>query len=91
MTHRIELDSVRKSRRKSPSEYRYINRARCGDIVSQGDGDNIRNCLVKMATLGMTGEVEVWRGQTPVFAAKTIEKWLERKKQPEHLRRRSDR
>lgn len=86
---RIELDTVRKNR--SATEYRYINRATCGDAVSQGDGDNIRSCCQIMADSGASGLVEVWRGQTLVFAAIPLDVWASGKalsgEQPEHLRK----
>ena len=89
MIHRIELDSVRKYR--NANEWRPVGRARCGEIESIGDGSNIRACVAKMLDLGMSGDVEVVRGQTTVFAAISMSEWLRgapwSKGQPEHLKR----
>jgi hypothetical protein len=71
--HRIELDSVRKYR--SAAEWRPVNRARCGEIEAVGDGSVIVACARLMLDSGMSGVVEVWRGQTKVFAAQSVEKW----------------
>lgn len=85
MIHRVELDSIRKYR--SPKEWRPVGRARCGDIESVGDGSNLRAVLQKMADLGMSGPVEVVRGQTVVFPANSLENWLRKKPQPAQLRK----
>ena len=72
---KIELDSVR--RYKNKSEWRNVNRATCGDIVSVGDGDNIRKVCKELVISGYSGPVEVWRGSTPVFGAIPAKTWSE--------------
>lgn len=87
--HIITLDSVRKNR--NAQEWRNVGRAMCGPFESVGDGENIRHVARQMIESGLSGEVEVWRGGTLVFAAAPLEKWAEGKvgkaKQPKQFRR----
>ena len=85
----IYLDSVRKYR--NANEWRPINRATCGEFSSQGDGDNLKNIAKKMLEAGVVGEVDVYRGETPVFHSVSLEKLakgsVHRGDQPEHLKK----
>lgn len=85
--HKIMLDTVRNY--SNASEYYNQNRARCGDIEHTSNGDNIAAVARKMLDSGMTGDVEVWRGDVKCFTAQSIEKWASGKtgkgKQPKHL------
>ena len=89
MIHHIELDTVRKYR--NASEWRNVNRARCGQYEATGDGKVIEQICRDMAKNGETGAVEVWRGQTLCFTALPLEIWASGKagkqEQPEHLRK----
>jgi hypothetical protein len=89
MSYRMELDSVRKNR--NPHAWRNINRARCGEFESVGDGDNIKAVCRMMLEAGHTGVIDIYRNGTPVFLGVTIERWASGKalrgEQPEHLRK----
>ena len=89
MIHHIELDTIRKER--SASEWRNVNRARCGQYEATGDGKVIEQLCRQMAENGETGLVEVWRGQMLCFPAQRLEIWASGKvgkgEQPEQLRR----
>jgi hypothetical protein len=89
MTYRMELDSVPKWR--NSSEWRNINRARCGEFESVGDADNIVKICRMMLRAGHTGVIDIYRNETPVFLGVTIERWASgsalRGEQPEHLRK----
>lgn len=87
--HRIELDSVK--RHRNAQEWRMVPRARCGDLESVGDGQNIKIVAQLMLAAGMVGPVTVYRGKTPVFLSGTVEEWASGKfgkgEQPAHLRK----
>lgn len=88
--HRVNLDSVRKG--AGGSAWRNVNRASCGDIEVVGDGYIIVAIAKMMIEAGMTGDMEVYRGEMPVFARAPISAWAQNKAlrggdQPEHLRR----
>ena len=89
MSYRMELDSVRKNR--NAHAWRNINRARCGEFESVGDGDNIKAVCRMMLEAGHTGVIDIYRNGTPVFLGVTIERWASGKalrgEQPEHLRK----
>ena len=89
MTYRMELDSVPK--RRNSSEWRNVNRARCGEFESVSDGDNIKKVCQLMLEAGRTGVIDIYRNGTPVFLGVTIERWASGKalrgEQPEHLRK----
>jgi hypothetical protein len=89
MTIRIELDSVRKYR--NAHEWRPVNRASAQGIEEVGDHEIISALCRKLIAAGHSGQVEVWRGETPCFRAIDIETWANKRvgkgEQPEHLRR----
>ena len=89
MTLRIELDSVRKHR--NANEWRTVGRASCQGHELIGDGAKIADLCRILLSEGHSGPVEVWRGQTPVFAAMDLETWASGKalrgEQPEQLRK----
>jgi hypothetical protein len=86
--HRIELDSERRERGKS--EWRMVPRATLGNIVEAGDHAVIQAVARRAVSEGITGPVEVWRGDTLCFAAIPLERWASGKalrgEQPAHLR-----
>ena len=86
----IYLDSVRKYR--NASEWRPVNRATCGEFSSTGDGNNLKIIALQMLEAGVTGEIDVYRGKTPVFLSVPLEKLatgsVHRGEQPEHLKKR---
>jgi hypothetical protein len=89
MIHRIELDTIRKYR--NASEWRSINRARCGQYEATGDGKVIEQICRDMEKNGETGAVEVWRGATLCFPSALLQIWASGKagkqEQPEQLRK----
>jgi hypothetical protein len=89
MTHRIELDRVKKWR--SQSEWRWVNRARFRDVEETGDHKVIVALARKMLDAGIAGDVEVWRGETLCFACNSVANWADQRvwtgDQPEHLRK----
>lgn len=92
MRHGMELDTTIKQR--NSQEWRTINRARCGEFESVGDGDNIKKVCQLMLDAGHTGIIDIYRNETPVFLGVTIERWASGKalrgEQPEHLKKGSD-
>jgi len=89
MTHRIDLDTVRKHR--NASEWRNWQRARCGDLECVGEGRIIVKLAGMMLERGMKGPVEIYRDKTPVFLSGTVEQWasgsIGRGEQPPQLRK----
>jgi hypothetical protein len=89
MTHRIELDRVKKWRGKS--EWRWQNAARFGDLQEVGDHKVIVALARQMQAVGVVGDVEVWRGDTLCFPAHSVADWANQRvgvgEAPEHLRR----
>lgn len=88
---KIELDSVRKQG-KSASEWRMVNRARCGNYESIGDGLNIKAVCLKMYEDGAdpATQVGVYRDGTLCFTYATLESWAgmgPKQPQPAHLKR----
>jgi hypothetical protein len=87
--HRIELDTEKRFRGKS--EWRNVNRAAFGGIVEAGDHSVIVAVARRAVSDGITGPVEVWRGDTLCFPAIPLERWASGKalrgEQPEHLRK----
>lgn len=88
----IQLDSVKKFRPNSKTEYRYISRARCAGFESVSDGDNIRKVCKMMVDSGiLEDDVRVWRGDLLVFDSMPLSVWASGKfgtgDQPEHLRK----
>lgn len=87
--HRIELDSVRIDR--NDSEYRMVNRARCGDLEVIGDGLIIRNLAKLMLEQGLGGQCTVHRNEMQVFSAQNVSDWASGRvfsgEQPEALRK----
>lgn len=67
----IQLDTVTKHR--NSQECRPVNRAKWGDLESVGDGDNLRSIALLMMEAGVVGQVDVYRGKTPVFLGVELE------------------
>lgn len=86
---RIELGAERRERGKS--EWRNVNAARFGEMVEAGDHSVIVALARRMVADGITGPVQVWRGEALCFDAVPVEKWASGKalrgEQPEQLRR----
>ena len=86
---RIELDTILHYRNKS--EFRPVNRASCMGLESSGDGDNLKKIAQLLLEAGVTGEVDVYRGKTPVFLSVPLKRLasasLGKKEQPDHLKR----
>lgn len=74
----VWLDSVRQCR--NTSEYRTVNRATCGDIVSVGDGNNIVKVLTEAHAQGTPDQavVHVRRGDTLCFKPTPLKSWVNR-------------
>lgn len=92
MNPRIELDSTPLHRSKS--EYRTVNRASCMGLESSGDGNNLQKIAPLLLEAGVDGEVDVYRGKTPVFTGVSLadlaKNSLGRGEQPEHLRKKKE-
>lgn len=91
MNMRIHLDSIPKYR--NSQEYRPVNRATCWPWESVGDGDNLKIIARLMLEAGVVGEVDVYRGETPVFLSLPLDKLAEGRvgkgEQPEQLRKKT--
>ena len=88
--HRVELDSVKKHR--NASEWRNVNRARCGEIEAVGDGRVEVESALSLLEAGMAGKMAVFRGERMVFGPWDVADWAAGRapymgRQPEHLRR----
>jgi hypothetical protein len=90
-TIRVELDAVRKYR--NASEWRTQQRARIGeDIEVVGDGEVIKPALRAYAEKNpqISGQVEVWRGDTLCFIPKALNLWVNPPdRRPDHLKRKA--
>ena len=87
MTYRIELDRVRKD--SNGSEWRWVPRATCGDMIEVGDHRLIVTLCKRMLAAGMSGEVAVFRGEMPCFEPLSMALWGaggRKTEQPAHLR-----
>jgi hypothetical protein len=86
-TRVIALGSRKKWR--NSQEWRPLETATCGDFYAEGDGPLIGKLCAEMQAAGFDGLVEVKRGETPVFAACHVSKWVGRApwvgEQPRHL------
>ena len=87
----VYLDSVIKWR--NAQEYRPVNRASWKHLESVGDGDNLKFIARLMLEEGVTGEVDVYRDETPVFLSVPLEDMAKgsigRGPQPEQLRKKT--
>lgn len=86
----IKLDSVKKFRPNSKTEYRFVNRATFGDLQLVGDGHLLTRILREISEVSperMGEEVLVYRGDKLCFNPATLRRWVAKKDQPEHLRR----
>lgn len=87
----IYLDSVVHWDNKS--EYRKMNRAKCGEFESVGDNNNINILARTLLDNGYDPEDEVYvlRGNTLCFIPDTLLRWAEGRQgngtQPEHLKK----
>ena len=84
----IELDAVRKD--VNASEWRWMNRASSCGLEEVGDHNIIVKLCRRLVEGGHTGDVEVFRDETPCFSPMSVELWAEggkRGKQPEGLRK----
>jgi len=74
----IELDSVKKYRKGSTTEYRHIPRARWNDLEVVGDGWVVRDLcrLIARNNPGISGLVYVFRGDTLCFTPMPLNLWV---------------
>jgi len=70
---RIELDTVRKD--INGQEWRWVNRASACGMEESGDGRVIVNLCQRLLEGGYTGEVMVYRDETPCFNPLSLELW----------------
>lgn len=72
---RIDLDSVKKHR--NAQEWRWVNRATCGDVSSTGDGGNIVKVAKALIERGHAPEVEVkcYRGNMLCLSGASLAIW----------------
>lgn len=85
----IQLDTILRHRNKN--EFRPVNRASCMGLEASGDGDNLKKIAHLLLEAGVVGEVNVYRGKTPIFLSVPLERLasasLGRGEQPEQFKK----
>lgn len=86
----ITLDSVKKYRKHSSKEYRWVNRVIFEGEEFVGDGYILTKLLADIIQIypeRRDDEVLVYRGDTLCFQPATLKQWTTKRKQPEWLKK----